>query len=70
MFGNLLNKSPMDMMMFAFTPKSILDLSKLKSKSMCYEHRRDETHIILQRAKIADLSRMQTVGGDYIELSV
>jgi len=61
-FGNLLNRSPTDIIILAFTPKSILDFNKSKTKSKCCTHIYSETHMILHKARMADLSRIQTPG--------
>ena len=61
-FGNLLKRSPTEMIMFALTPKSILDFKRLKIKSMFSWQIFEETHINLQSARMADLSRIQSVG--------
>ena len=67
MFGNLLNKSPIDMMMLALTPKSIFDLSNENIKSICSEQIIDDTHINLHKANIADLSKRHIVGAKFSE---
>lgn len=51
--------------MFAFTPKSILESRISKIRSKFYVQIIDETHMNLQRAKIADLSRMQISSDAY-----
>src|SRR4051812_27660788 len=63
MLGNLLKRSPTDIIMLAFTPKSMLELSSAKIVSMFSWQMREETHMNLHRARIADLSRMQILGG-------
>ena len=35
-FGNLVNRSAREMMMFAFTPNSMLDCNKPKIRSKCW----------------------------------
>ena len=64
-FGNLLNKSPTDIIILALTPKSIFDFNKLKTKPKCSTHIRSETHMILHKARMADLSRIHTPGYSY-----
>lgn len=48
--------------MFALIPNSILDFKILNSKSKLFAQTFGEMHEILQRAKIADLSRIHNVG--------
>jgi len=64
LFGNLLKRSPSEMIMFAFIPKSIHEsrISKINFKLSI--HMTDETHINLQSARIADLSKIH-ISGDY-----
>jgi hypothetical protein len=52
-------------MIFALIPKSMCDFKSWKSISIFATQTCEETHMNLQRARIADLSRMQTVGAAY-----
>ena len=62
LLGNLLNRSPREMIIFALTPNSIFEsrISNIKSKFSM--HIFEETHMNLQSAKIADLSKIHTSG--------
>lgn len=65
MLGKRLKRSPTAMMMLALTPKSILDLKSENRSSMFAMQTWEETHMNLQSARMADLSRMQIVGAAY-----
>lgn len=65
--GKRLKRSPTEMMMLAFTPKSICDLNRENKRSICSEQIKEETHMNLHRARIADLSRMHMVGAYYAD---
>ena len=54
--GNLLNKSPIDIIMLAFTPNSMFDCKSLNKMSILAVQIFDETHMYLHKESIADLS--------------
>lgn len=62
LLGNLLNKSPSEIMILALTPKSILDSSIWNMRSRFSIQIFWLTHMNLHRAKTADLSRMHISG--------
>ena len=55
----------MEIIIFAFIPKSIFEFSIPKIKSRFSMHIFCETHINLHKAKIADFSRIQRSGAYY-----
>jgi hypothetical protein len=65
MFGKRLKRSPTAIMILAFTPKSMLDLKSEKRSSIFAMQTWEETHMNLQSARMADLSRMQIDGAAY-----
>ena len=62
MFGNLLKRSAKVTIMFAFTPNSIFDCTSSNSKSRFSAQIKEDTHMNLHRARIADLSRIHKLG--------
>jgi hypothetical protein len=53
------------MMILALIPKSIYDLNNANNNSMFSWQRTDETHIILHKDNIADLSNIQIYGAKF-----